>query len=262
MTHFRNRLKFHATLLAITLAISGLNWGLADDSGPAEVMVLSTLHQLHEQTEGYSFQDLSEIIEQLRPDILAVELTASDLQRRRDQSVKQEYQRSVFPLLDRHNYEVVPLEPSQPLYGELVGLMRAAQERLSEQHPDRLQSFNLYTESLYQILTERWDSAAEVNSSTTDVLFDTKHRFQSAIFGPDEARVWEEWNRHFLKQILNTASANPGKRILVLVGAEHAYWLRAQLANSDVILSDTELLLESLGRAEPEPEPVLRVIEQ
>jgi hypothetical protein len=43
---------------------------------------------------------------------------------------------------------------------------------------------------------------------------------------------------------LQTAKSNPGERILVLVGAEHAYWLRAHLANSEVILLDTQRMLD------------------
>jgi len=236
-----------AVLIGIVLTLVGMNAGFADDSKPAEVIVLSTLHQLHDQTEGYTFQDLSQIIEQIRPDLLALELTAGDIESRRDQPTKQEYQRSVFPLLDKHPYEVIPLEPPDPLYSELVGFFRASSEQLREQSPAVLDTFNIYANTLYQLLSERWVSAAAVNSPETDVLFESKHRFQSTIFGPLEARAWEEWNEHFLRQILAAAAANPGGRILVLVGAEHGYWLRAHLETSAVNLLDTERLLDHLS---------------
>jgi hypothetical protein len=244
------RLLFLICFVGAMLTLVGGEYGSANETRPAEVIVLSTLHQLHGETEGYSFQDLSDLIEQLRPDILAVELTAADLKSRRDQQTKQEYQRSVFPLLDLHSYEAVPLEPSQPLFDELVSLFRKAQENLSEQSPAAAESFSLYVDSLYELLTERWDSPEEVNSRATDILFESKHRFQNATFGPAEARAWEEWNQHFLRQILDAARENRGRRLLVLVGAEHAYWLRAHLKSRDVILCDTEYLL--LGRTAKE----------
>lgn len=231
---------------AFCLAVATASHGLADNSKPAEVIVLSTLHQLHEQTPGYSFHDLSEIIEQLRPDVLAVELTAGDLESRREQSVKQEYQRSVFPLLDKHQYAVVPLEPPQPLFDELVGLSRQARNQLIEQNPAGAEAFNVYTDSLYEMLTQRWVSSGQVNSPMTDLLFESKHLFQNALFGPAEVRVWESWNQHFLQKILTAADANPGKRILVLVGAEHSYWLRARLETSAIVLRDTERMIGSL----------------
>ena len=226
------------------LAMAGVSRGITSETGPAEVIVLSTLHQLHAETDGYTFEDLSVVIGQLHPDILAVELTATDLESRRDQPAKQEYQRSVFPLLDKHDYDVVPLEPPQPLYDELVSLFRKAQKDLSEQNPVGAESFGLYMDSLYEYLGELWVSPGAVNSRATDILFESKHRFQSALFGPENARAWEGWNQHFLQQILRTANANPDKRILVLVGAEHAYWLRAHLASSEIILLDTQRMID------------------
>ncbi len=230
-------------LMGTMFATAGVSRGIVSETGPAEVIVLSTLHQLHAETDGYSFADLSDVIEQLDPDILAVELTATDLESRRDQPTKQEYQRSVFPLLDKHEYDVVPLEPPQPLYDELVSLFRQAQKDLSEQNPVGAESFGVYMDSLFEYLSELWVSPAAVNSRATDILFESKHRFQSALFGPVDARAWERWNQHFLQQILRTAEASQDKRILVLVGAEHAYWLRAQLVNSEINLLDTQRML-------------------
>jgi hypothetical protein len=110
-------------LLLVCVSLFVANFGVVHgevaETRQTEVIVLSTLHQLHGETEGYSYEDLSNLIERLNPDVLAVELTTKDLESRRDQSVKQEYQESVFPLLEKHNYIVVPLEPSPPLLGEL-----------------------------------------------------------------------------------------------------------------------------------------------
>ena len=173
--------------------------GAADaaDPGPAEVVVLSTLHQYHDEIDGYSFEALGKIIEALEPDVLAVELTPNDLASRREQNTKQEYQLSVFPLLDRHDYKTVPLEPAPPLFDELVGMFREAHGALAENAPDKVDVWGLYVESLYDSLFEYWDSAQAVNSPTTDALFEAKHRFQAALFGPLEAEVWERWNEHF-----------------------------------------------------------------
>lgn len=216
----------------------------ADEAQLAEVIVLSTLHQLHGEVEGYSFLDLSNLIERLDPDVLAVELTMEDLDSRRDQSVKQEYQKSVFPLLEEHNYIVVPLEPSQPLYDEIVALIRTAHSDLQENKPLLAEAFTIYLESLYEMLREYWNSPRTVNSRQTDSLFESKHRFQGALFGPKEEEGWERWNQHFLEQIVDAAMSNPGKRLVVLVGAEHSYWLRKHLKANDILVRDTEALLD------------------
>jgi hypothetical protein len=203
----------------------------APSPAAAEVVVLATLHQLHAQVPGYSFEDLSRTIEHLRPDVLAVELTPADLASRRDQQTKQEYPKSIFPLLEKHpDWRAVALEPAEPEFSRLVGLFREAGTVLRAEHPEKAEAFGTYQDALYGMLFERWTSPESVNSPETDALMESKHRFQEALFGEKEVQAWEGWNQHFLEVILRAARENPGRRIVVLVGAEHGYWLRGHLA--------------------------------
>jgi hypothetical protein len=239
-------MSFWVCFLAAALAAAAAECTRADERATVEVIVLSTLHQMHERSATYSYQALSDIIEGLDPDVLAVELTAADLESRRDQPVKREYQNAVFPLLDRHHYPVVPLEPDQPRFDEIVDRFRAAQKDLREQKPSVAESFDLYTDSLFALLEEKGLSPGLINSKSTDALFEMKHRFQHEVFGPLDERAWNEWNQHFLQQILEAAGENPGKRMVVLVGAEHSYWLKKHLAGPAVVVANTEHLLEGL----------------
>lgn len=55
---------------------------------------------------------------------------------------------------------------------------------------------------------------------------------------------WQAWNQHFLDVVARAAAENPSQRIVVLVGAEHGYWLRERLASQPGIrLLDTASLL-------------------
>ncbi len=193
------------------------------------VTVVSTLHYWHEHTPYYTFDDLTQIIRKISPDLLGVELTPMDLETRREQRVKQEYQRSVFPLLDEGLCEAFPLEPSEPTFSQLVQMGRRAREALRERSPEVDEMFGKYVESLYEILFGWWNSLWDVNSEETDRHFEIKHQFQAAVYGPDEREGWEAWNQHFLDQIREAAARRKGARILVLVGVEHAYWLRKRL---------------------------------
>ena len=213
-----------------------------------EVIILSTLHQLHAEADFYTFNDLSRIIEALEPTALAVELTSTDIETRREQGVKREYQESVYPLLDKHDYAVYPLEPDEPLFSELVKLFREAEGEFREREPEKYGVLELYVQTLLEHLFKAWDSPQAVNSAQTDVLFEVKHAFQSALYGPKEKRAWAEWNGYFLEQILRAAREHPGGRIVVLVGFEHGYWLRKRLREtSSVRLLDTEEVLERLS---------------
>lgn len=193
-----------------------------------EVVVLSTLHQFHEENKNYSFEVLSKTIETVKPDILAVELTPKDLESRREQQVKREYARSVFPLIDKHKYKTVAIEPAEPLFSELIALMKESNKENQEKFPQKVEAFSVYSDALYEYLFKHWDSVKTVNSAETDALFEVKHNYQNSLFGAKEAKVWNDWNTHFLKQIKTVAAENKGKRILVLVGAEHSYWLKKE----------------------------------
>ena len=223
-------LRMIASLAAVVLISAA---GFAQKN--TEVVVLATLHQLHAEVKGYSFQELGKTIEKIQPDIIAVELTPSDLETRREQKVKVEYAQSVFPLIDKHKYRAVALEPSESRYSELVGLARDSNRENREKFPAEVEAFSIYSKALYDYLLKYWDSVAAVNSKETDALFHVKHDYQNTLYGVSEAKVWNDWNAHFLERIIQTAAENRGKRILVLVGAEHAYWLRGRLAKEAAI---------------------------
>jgi len=218
-----------AILLSFTFGVS------AFAQEKTEVFVLSAMHQYHGQDNTYTFGKLSEIVEGYRPDIIAVELTFADLNSRKEQKTKQEYQKSIFPAADKLKAKMVPMEPADPKFSELVGLIRASEAETRDQHPDAADAFSKYTDSLYDYLFGYWKSAAEVNSPRTDALFEVKHEFQNKVFGEKQERGWEGWNTHFLETILKAAKENPGKRIIVVVGAEHSYWLRKKLRMQDGI---------------------------
>lgn len=210
-----------------------------------EIFVLSTLHQLHLESKYYSFETLSQIIEKLRPDILAVELNSADLLNRKEQKTKQEYQKSIFPLIDKHKYLTVPLEPAEPKFSELVSLLRDSEKELREKSPEKAAVFSLYVKTLYDYLLETWDSPLAVNSVQTDAFFEVKHNYQNVVYNEKQKLVWENWNTHFFDIILETAKKNPGRRIVVTVGAEHAYWLRKKIrGNKSVTLLEAEQFLK------------------
>jgi len=228
--------------LSLSLSAMGLPAGSAR---PADVVVLATLHQMHATAPYYGFEDLTRVIEDLDPGVVLVELTAEDLEERKDQKTKQEYQRSVFPLLEKHRYEAVPLEPPQPEFSRLVGLTQQAHADARERTPEADERFGAYAEALLAVLLAHWDSPAAVNSPLTDRLFEAKHALQGELYGEEEVAAWEGWNAHFLQTILDTARRHPGERLLVLVGAEHGYWLRRELRGQESIrLLDAEELLE------------------
>ena len=204
---------------------------------------------MHEQAPFYTYADLRAAIEQLHADVLAVEPTPTDLKDKVEQKNKREYQNSVYPLLRRHNWATVALEPEGPRRTELIGLLRAAEESLEKTAPQKDQAFDTYNDTLFKNLLSEWHSAADLNASWTDRLFAVKHSFQHGLYGAQEEQGWEGWNQYFLQQIVTAAKQNPGKRIVVIVGVEHGYGSTSAWRCHPLQLDD--------GRARHNPRPPL-----
>lgn len=214
-------------------------------SAPATVVVLDTLHQMHADVPAYGNTALGRAIERLKPDVLCVELQPDDLTARPPEKTKQEYPAVVYPLIDRHHYRVYAMEPAEPLYGTLLAPYRANTVAFSGREPAQAKAFAQYVDGLYAVLKARWTSPAAVNDEVTDAALRAKHALQEALMGPAEHTGWEAWNGHFLEVVQRAARENPGRRIVVLVGAEHGYWLREHLRDaSGVTLLDTSAALK------------------
>jgi len=215
---------------------------------PATVVVLDTLHQMHAQVPAYGNTTLGHAVEYLKPDVLCVELQPEDLATRPPEKNKQEYPSVIYPLIDRHHYRVYPLEPAEPLFGALLAPYRNNAVAFSTREPARAEAFGKYSEGLYAALQAHWTSAAAVNDEVTDTVFRAKHALQAALMGPAERDGWEAWNGHFLEVIQRAARENPGRRIVVTVGAEHGFWLREHLrGTAGVTLLDTPTALRGLA---------------
>jgi len=233
-------MRFRQWVLGTTLLAP-----LAAVAAPAEVAVLSTLHRLHAEVPAYDNAAFAAAIERLQPDVLCLEVGPAAWQARRPERTKVEYPEVVYPLLARHGWEVCLLEPEGESAQAIAGPYIAASQALHAAQPDVAAAFDAYSEALYAALKQHWRSPAAVNDTVTDALLQAKHALQEALGGEGERAGWQAWNQYFLDRISAAVAAHPGRRIVVLAGAEHGYWLRRELAGRDDLhLLDTAALLD------------------
>lgn len=211
---------------------------------PADIAVLVTLHQLHAEVPAYSQAALAAAIERLAPDALCIEVRPDHYAARAPEPNKVEYPGVVYPLIDAHHYRVYPMEPASPRYEAILQPYLAANRTFAEGQPQAAAAFSAHGEALYAALRAYWSSPARVNDAVTDAQMRAKHALQAGLVGDGERAGWDAWNGEFLAAVTRAAHDNPGKRIVVLVGAEHGYWLRVALAKTPgVRLLDTAALL-------------------
>lgn len=200
----------------------------------ATIHVVPTLHQYHAAAPGYGFDALTRVLEDLGPDVLVLELNERDLRERRPQVVKQEYQNSVFPYLERRGIPAVPMEPDEALWEEFVTQGLEAEQRFRQAWPQRHEEYERGVRDLFGELLRSWDSPAAVNSARGDRVVEDKHARENEMFGAAYRDSWDRWNEHFAQTIVRTAEQHPGKRVVALAGFEHGYWLRRRLRELEV----------------------------
>ena len=211
-----------------------------------EVAVLSTLHSMHAQVPAYSQEALAASVRKLAPDVLCIEVRPDRFAARAPEPNKVEYPGVIYPLIEAHGYPAYPMEPAEPDYGRILAPYKRAGEVFGEAHPAQAEAFAAHMEAMYALLRTYWTSPARVNDATTDAQMRAKHALQEALVGDGERDGWEAWNHAFLEAIDRAVAANPGKRIVVLAGVEHGYWLRDHFVRrDDVRLLDTAALLSA-----------------
>lgn len=195
----------------------------------AIIHVVPTLHQYHAASSGYGFEALTGVLHDLKPDVLVLELTERALRERRPQVVRQEYQHSVFPYLERRRIPAVAMEPDEALCEEFVTSGLEAEQRFRQAWPDRHAAHERAVQGMFDQLLRSWDSPAAANSARSDRLVEEKHARENDMFGAAYRDSWDRWNEHLAQTIAGTAQANPGRRVVALAGFEHGYWLRRRL---------------------------------
>ena len=195
---------------------------------PPRVIVLSTLHQFHEQVECYGYAVLERIIRRLSPDVLLLEVSQEDLDARAHEQVKREYPAVVYPLIDALRIPAYPLEPSGEIRDMLIRRKRAAEQTLQES--GKYEDCASFLQQWLDDLFANWSTPADVNSARTDAEVLSKNEAMHALYAPDYALVWDEWNQHFLDRIAQVIECDRPRLTLVLVGLAHSYWLKRRLA--------------------------------
>lgn len=229
----------------LCLGVLGSGQVLAQPPAPPnEVAVLSTLHTFHAEVTAYDNDAFARAIQTLQPDVLCIEIGPEAWAARKIERNKVEYPQVVYPLLNAHQWPVCLLEPSDAVAKDMLSAYIPASQRFHAERAEAGKAFTAWSMGMYELLKHHWTSPAAVNDRVTDDLMQAKHSIQDVLIGEDERQGWEAWNRHFLDRIVEAARQHPGKRIVVLAGAEHGYWLRRELAAQPQLqLLDTAALL-------------------
>lgn len=227
MTRIAKLLLLLCGLLAVEPALA------RNDVAPpvSEVMVVATMHGLHQTSPTYSYEDLYRLIASFGPDFVGVEIRAEDISRP-DQYLASNYPVEMIALARRYGEHAFGFDW---LGGDLAGRPVPAGwwkndspikqlERELDADPD-FQSDTLDAIQQRQQAILEGASAASLNDGRYDAATEEYYgAFGDMVAGSRYARLaffYAERDRRIAEAVASFISAHPGKRVVVVLGADH-----------------------------------------
>lgn len=232
LSHAGARRRMLGWLAAASMAPAGV---LAADR-KSEVFVVSTLYSRHKQVPSYGLPVLRRVIDAVKPDVLVLDVTPTELRTRKVWPGKVEYVEVIFPYLDATGVKAYGSEPDEPLFKQLTGSAGQSYKAFNDSNPAGAKALEALKAATYQALASGWATAADVNSDKTDRLVAALREIEEGLVGENVGRVQAEWDRHHAARLLDVVRAHPAaQRVLMLVGIESRYRVLKELKSADGI---------------------------
>lgn len=201
----------------------------AQTQARGEVFIVSTLYGRHKTVPAYDLQVLRRLIEAVRPEVLVLDVTPTELRTRQVWPGKVEYTDVIFPYLKATGVPPHASEPDEPLFAELTDAVGRAYQAFGERHPAGAKALDDMKQGAYRAMAAGWGSAADVHSDRTDRLVAALREFEEGLVGAEVTRVQSQWDRHHAARLSAVVRAHPDRRVLMLVGIESRYRVLAAL---------------------------------
>lgn len=183
---------------------------------PTLVAVLGTLTEFHRAPLPYDLGALVKLVTNVRPDLLCLDITPDQWQRRDFAELPPEYREALLPLAYQTDIVVVPIGEAQPLEEPTVPDWRGRVITLLRKGLGFLQ----HTAPGPAAINEGW------RHHVANELYDMIAR----LAGNEVRHGWHAHTAHLTQQILEVARRDPGCRVLVVVNVRYCHHIRPALA--------------------------------
>lgn len=177
------------------------------------VAVLGTLADFHREPIPYNLAALIRLVTDLKPDLLCLDMTPEQWQRRAFAELPPEYQEALLPLAHQTDIVVVPVAGDHPPDVPAAPGWRG-------QFLDVLWGW-------LAILHRHAPSPDAVNGGWRHWVADELYRVIGWL--ADMHRDWKIHTEHLTQQVLTLARRDPGCRVLVAVNVRYCHHIRHAL---------------------------------
>ena len=173
---------------------------------------------------GWDDNKIISLIDQFNPDIICGEVRPEDYESNSSYQGPNEYKRFIFDYCKRKNIQFAPCDwfSEETIAANQIDEMANANEGL-------LSSYNDIVEKYVEVGK---NSEIPFNCNEFNNLVRNKQEIQKKANAKIHKLVWTDRNNSIMKNIMNVISVNQNKKILIIFGAEHIYWIKDSLENS------------------------------
>lgn len=179
------------------------------------VAVLGTLAEFHKEPIPYDLAALVALVSNLRPDLLCLDMTTQQWQRRDFGGLPPEYREALLPLAHQTDIVVAPIAgdhpPSEPSAwgwpGKLIQLSRRWLASLQRTSP----------------------GPEAINQGLRHGIADLLYSLNAWLAGQEARHAWRAHTQHLTQAVVEVARRDPGCRILVVVNVRHCHLIRKAL---------------------------------
>ena len=178
------------------------------------VAVLGTLAEFHREPIPYDLKTLVRLVTELRPDLLCLDMTRDQWQRRDFEELPPEYREALLPLADKTDIVVVPIgeqpqsEPTAAGWkGKVIRQLRSWLAYLQRTSP----------------------GPAAINQGFRHHIADSLYSTINVLAGSYAQQQRHAHTRHLIQQVIEVAHRDPGCRILVVVNVRYCHLIRPAL---------------------------------
>ncbi len=197
------------------------NRSAAPEAAAAEttVVVVSTQHFITDMPDGYTPAHLRALLRRINPDVIALEAPANVP----DPYSMAPYEASkvTIPWARENGIMTLPVGWHDPGYQAQIG--RMVEEMQGRQNGAGLMAVMQANEVKSQQALAKTQTIVGMNSQATHQTYREYHATLHRLYGRDTP--WEAWNERILDNLVVVCRDNTGKRIAVVFGGAHAYYL-------------------------------------
>lgn len=236
------------TALLLGLSLLAPPTAVVAQQAPTRVFVVATLYRRHAETPAYSHDTLRTIIRRIAPTAVVLDVSPRELREQRVHPSKAEYPEVIFPMVREAGWRAYAGEPDEPEFSRIVEELRAAHAAFRTDNAEAAAADSEFERATFAALARLWRTPADVNGGVTERLLSARRALQDALAGPQVASAWSRWNARAVEVVLEAVRANPGGKVLVLIGVENTALLRPALRDQPgLTLVDVERWLRQGG---------------